>query len=150
MNTLFNVSEVTIGYKRKFKHGVNVRNSREVAEVFRQIYTEDTIEHREKFSIMLLANNMDVLGISEVSSGGITECTVDVRVIFQTALLANATQIILCHNHPSGNLKPSGVDLEITKKLIEAGKVLSIKVLDHIIITEDSYHSMADEFDLSF
>lgn len=150
MNTLFNVSEVTIGYKRKFKHGVNVRNSQEVAEVFRQIYTEDIIEHREKFSIMLLANNMDVLGISEISIGGLTQCLVDVRLIFQTALLANATQIILCHNHPSGNLKPSGEDFAITKKIIEAGQVLSIRVLDHIILSTDSYRSMSDEMDVTF
>ena len=85
-----------------------------------------------------------LLGYLLVSVGGVTGTVVDPKVIFQAALKSNACSIILAHNHPSGNPEPSRNDLLITGKIKEAGKLLEIKVLDHLIILPDSYHSMAD------
>ncbi len=67
------------------------------------------------------------------------------RVIFATALKATATSVIVSHNHPSGNLQPSSEDIRLTKKLKEAGKLLEIEVHDHLIVTENSFYSMAEE-----
>ena len=93
---------------------------------------------------MLLNNNNDVLYYSIISEGNITESLVDVRIIMQAALLVNATQIILCHNHPSGNLIPSIQDRQITDKIIKAGNIMNIIVLDHIILTVNDYYSFND------
>jgi len=70
---------------------------------------------------------------------------VDVRLVFKRGIELNATAIILCHNHPSGKLQPSNADKQITSKLIKAGETLDIKVLDHLIVTENAYFSFADE-----
>ena len=70
---------------------------------------------------------------------------VDIKIIFQTALKAVASGLILVHNHPSGQLQPSEADINITKKIVDAGKILDIAVIDHSIITSDGYYSMADE-----
>jgi DNA repair protein RadC len=80
-----------------------------------------------------------------LSKGGMTGAVVDVRVIFQVALKACATSLILAHNHPSGNLDSSDADLKITRQIKEAGLILDIPLLDHLIMTTDSYLSMADE-----
>ena len=80
-----------------------------------------------------------------MSSGGINQSVVDLRILFKNALEHLATGIIIAHNHPSGNLKPSSEDLKITKQIAEAGKILNIQLLDHLIITQNSYLSFADE-----
>jgi DNA repair protein RadC len=86
-----------------------------------------------------------VLGIMAVSKGGLSGTVTDVRLIFQGAIKANASGIIVCHNHPSGNLKPSESDTKITRKIKEAGNLMDIQLLDHLILTMDgSYYSFAD------
>lgn len=81
-----------------------------------------------------------------ISKGGITSTAVDLRVVFAAALKARATAIILSHCHPSGNLKPSRADIELTKKFDQAGKILDIQILDHLILSpEGGYYSFADE-----
>ena len=82
---------------------------------------------------------------SQISKGGITGTVVDKRIIFKTAFENNAVAMILTHNHPSGKLKPSDADIEITKELKLAGKQLDVRVLDHIIITENGFFSFADD-----
>jgi len=77
--------------------------------------------------------------------GGTSGTIVDPKVVFIAALKMNASHIILVHNHPSGNLKPSHADLELTRKLREAGKYLDLEVIDHIILTKEGYRSFADE-----
>jgi len=89
-----------------------------------------------------------VLGSFLLSEGGVTGTVLDARIIFQGAILCNATGIILAHNHPSGNLRPSQSDLDMTKKIKEAGKLFDISLLDHIILTDEKYYSMADEGNL--
>ena len=88
---------------------------------------------------------MQIIGASQVSMGGLEHGFVDVRIIYQTALMAHATGFILVHNHPTGVLHPSKPDEELTKKIVGAGKILDIRLLDHLIISEDTYFSFADE-----
>ncbi len=99
----------------------------------------------EQFWVLLLNRANKVLGAKKVSQGGMTGTVADPKLIFKTAIENDACSIILSHNHPSGNLKPSQSDMELTKKLKEAGKILEIQVLDHIIVAAGAYYSFADE-----
>lgn len=99
----------------------------------------------EVFKIILLNRGNYVLKISQISEGGVAGTVVDPKVIFKEAIDHLASAVILSHNHPSGNLKPSQADIKITKKLVEAGNLLDIKVLDHLIISDQGYYSFADE-----
>ncbi|WP_336687275.1 RadC family protein [Chryseobacterium bernardetii] len=98
----------------------------------------------EEFWAIFLNNSNKVIHTSQLTQGGISQSIVDVRVLFKTALEYFSTGVIIAHNHPSGSMKPSKEDLNITQKIKEAGKVLSIQLLDHIIITQHSYFSFSD------
>jgi DNA repair protein RadC len=99
----------------------------------------------EEFWILNLNRANCIMGRERISSGGMTGTVVDPKIVFQRALENQACAIILCHNHPSGSLFPSQADLNLTKKLVKAGQVLDITVLDHLIIAGSSYFSFADE-----
>ena len=107
---------------------------------------------KEKLDSYLKANPDDKKALKEqeflntqISEGGITETSADVRIILQAALLTNATAIILAHNHPSGKLRPSRQDIALTEQVKKAAEIMRITVIDHIILTDDSYYSFADE-----
>ena len=99
----------------------------------------------EEFWVLYLNNSNKVIYKSQLSKGGITGTVVDIRLVFKTAFEQNAVNLILCHNHPSGILQASDADKQITKKLKEAGKMLDVNVLDHLIITNNGYLSFADD-----
>jgi DNA repair protein RadC len=99
----------------------------------------------EEFWVLFLNNSNKVIHKAQLSKGGITGAIVDTRIIFKTALEYNAISLILTHNHPSGKLLASDSDKDITRKLQLAGKQMEIMILDHVIITESSYYSFADE-----
>lgn len=99
----------------------------------------------EEFWILYLNNSNKIIAKAQLSKGGITGTVVDVRLLYKNAIGHGATGIILCHNHPSGALSPSQADRDITKKIKSAGEHLDIKLLDHLIITEEHYYSFADE-----
>ncbi|AYM98966.1 RadC family protein [Chryseobacterium sp. 3008163] len=99
----------------------------------------------EEFWAVFLNQSNKVIHISQLTQGGINQSIVDIRIVFKTALEHFATGIIISHNHPSGNLKPSAEDINITKKIQEAGNLMKIQLLDHLIITQNSYLSFADE-----
>lgn len=99
----------------------------------------------EEFWVVFLNQSNRVIGKTRLTSGGINQSVVDIRILFKAALEHFATAIVVAHNHPSGNLKASAEDLKITKQIFEAGKLLNIQLLDHLIITQDSYLSFADE-----
>lgn len=94
---------------------------------------------------MFLNNSNRVIHKTRLSQGGITQTVVDVRLLFKTALEHGAVKLILTHNHPSGNLNVSNSDLQITQKVKQAGESLDIQLLDHLIVTEKTYISLADE-----
>ncbi|MES2813078.1 MAG: DNA repair protein RadC [Bacteroidota bacterium] len=119
-----------------------ITSSKAVFELMQPIMGE--LPH-EEFWVLYLNNSNKVIYKFQISKGGITGTVVDTRLVFKMALEHHATSIILTHNHPSGKLQASDADKQITKKIKEAGKCLDISVLDHIIITEKSYFSFADE-----
>ncbi len=101
--------------------------------------------HTEEFWAAFLNNSNKVVHSCQLTSGGIAMALVDSRVLFRKAFENYATGIIIAHNHPSGSLKPSQEDLNITKHIRQGGEYLNIKLLDHLIITQNSYFSFADE-----
>jgi DNA repair protein RadC len=117
-------------------------SSESVFELMQPIIGE--LEH-EEFWIVYLNNSNKVILKNQLSKGGITGTLVDVRLVLKNALEVGATGLILAHNHPSGALKPSKADKQITSKLQVAAESLDIKVLDHLIVTENAYFSFADE-----
>lgn len=142
----YKIAEVQVSYNCHIrpKDRVKITSSRDVFDVLHDPWFE-TIEHHESFGILLLARDNSVLGINWISHGGISGTVVDVRMIFQLVLKCHAESIIAVHNHPSGNPYPSGADDTITSKIKEAGKLLDIKLLDHVILTSEKHYSYADE-----
>lgn len=145
--SLSRVAEIKISYRSKVKASERpkITSSTDCYSILFQSWDTDRIELVEQFKVMLLNRANKVLGILELSTGGIAGTLADPKLIFAAALKACASAIILCHNHPSGNLKPSAADLQLTKKVKEGGSLLDIAVLDHIILTSESYYSLADE-----
>ena len=141
------IAEVQLIYKSKVKASdrLQVKCSRDAYNLFMEHWNQDTIEHVEEFKVMLMNRSNAVLGIMEVSKGGISGTVTDVRILLQAAIKANASGIIVRHNHPSGNLSPSESDTKLTHKIKEAGNLMDIQLLDHLILTtNDNYYSFAD------
>lgn len=138
------VNEIKISYTKKGNSDVVINGSARAAEIFRA-HMGDQVEYTESFWVLCLSQANKVLGIKKIADGGLTQCLVDLKVLFQTALKANAAAIIVCHNHPSGNLTASGEDIHLTERIKRVGADLTIRLLDHVIITEESYTSLADE-----
>ena len=99
----------------------------------------------EECHAILLNNHLRVVGCKLISRGGITGTVVDVRLVLRAALLCNATHLALCHNHPSGNPRPSGEDDRLTQKLKAAAATMDLRLIDHIILTDEAYFSYQDE-----
>jgi len=146
MNT--KVNEISIKYQGNFKMKdvPKISSSLSASELLFSRWDKDRIGLQECFKVLLLNNSNKVKGIFEVSNGGITGTLVDVRILFAVILKSLTTSIILAHNHPSGNLNPSEADKCLTQKIKNAGSLLDIKLLDHLILTPDGdYFSFADE-----
>jgi DNA repair protein RadC len=140
------VCELTVGYKRKAEKRKKIHSSLDIASFAREfLYEEGTIEYSELFFVLFLDRSHQVYAYKQLSSGGMTGTVVDPRLLFQAALLCHAYTLILIHNHCSGNIQPSGSDIGLTKQISEAGRLLEIKILDHIILTTDGYYSFSDE-----
>ena len=123
---------------------VKITQSSTVNDYIRKVYPVD-INEREAMVVLYLNNSNRTLGFSIASIGGLTSTIIDVRLVLKDALLSNATGLILIHNHPSGTLKASNQDMSITKKVKKAAEVMDIKLLDHLILTEENYFSFADD-----
>ena len=152
METLMNeswnqIAEVELIYKTKIKASERpqVKTSKESADLLKQMWNENKIDFVEQFKVLFLNRANKILGIIDLSTGGVTGTVADPKLIFVAALKANACSIIISHNHPSGNLKPSQADEQLTQKIKQAGQLLDIRLLDHIIVTSEGYYSFADE-----
>jgi DNA repair protein RadC len=119
-----------------------VTTSRDAYEILKRDLLD--IPH-EEFWVLLLNRANRVIRKHQVSQGGVSGTVADPKIIFKSALEELACGIILAHNHPSGNLKASQADIDLTRKLKDAGKLLEIQVLDHVIIAGQKYYSFADE-----
>ena len=139
------ITALELGRRRRLEEALEkpiITSSKAVFEIMQPLIGE--LQH-EEFWIIFLNNSNKVLYKEQLSKGGLTGTLVDVRLVFKKAIELFATAIILCHNHPSGKLQPSNADKAITNKLKQAGETLDIKVLDHLIVTENAYFSFADE-----
>lgn len=144
---LLTIAEVTLSYKSTVKASERpkIKCSLDAFKLFKESWNPETVEFLEEFKMLILNRSNAVLGIMAVSKGGISGTVTDVRLIYQAAIKANASGIIVCHNHPSGNLNPSESDTKITQKIKEAGKLMDVQLLDHLILTtEGDYYSFAD------
>ncbi|MBB6613136.1 JAB domain-containing protein [Pontibacter sp. Tf4] len=141
------VAEVKLTYRSKVKPSERpqVTSSSDSYCILKKSWDTGKLEFVEQFKVLLLNRANRVLGLYELSTGGVAGTVADPKLVFVAALKACASAIVLCHNHPSGNTKPSAADLALTKKMKQAGEVLDIAVLDHIILTSESYYSFADE-----
>ena len=137
--------EVKAVYKTKDDiNNVKIGSSNDVNNYIRSVYPV-SIDIREAMVVLYLNNSNRTLGYSIASIGGLTGTLVDVRFILRDALLTQATGLILVHNHTSGTLKASQSDINITNKIKKATDQMDIKLLDHLVLTEDSYFSFADD-----
>lgn len=119
-----------------------IRNSVDLFEVFDPNLSD--LNH-EEFWVIYLNKANKIIHKEKLSSGGITGTVVDIKLLLKNAVQHLASSIALCHNHPSGNLVPSDADIQLTKKIKEAGKLFDIILLDHLIIGDKNYYSFQDE-----
>ena len=139
------VAALELGRRRKETEIIKrekIISSKDTFEIFRPLFLD--LPH-EEFHVLLLNRSNNIIRKEFVSRGGVSGTVVDPKIIFKIAVEHLASSIILCHNHPSGNMKPSAEDISITKKIKEAGTLLEIPILDHLIISDSGYFSFADE-----
>ncbi len=142
------IAALELGKRRRGAEALNrqkITSSKDVFEYFSAVIGDYAFE---TFFILLLNRANKIIRHIKISEGGITGTVADPKKIFKMALEHNATSMILCHNHPSGNIKPSDADIRLTRKLQDAGEMLDIPILDHIILGEERYYSFADEGEL--
>jgi len=120
----------------------DIKNPQDIVKAIRSGIKDKAKEH---FQLILLNIRNKIIGISTISIGTLNANLVHPREVFKDAISHSAASVILAHNHPSGNLEPSEDDLSITKRLIEAGKILGIEVLDHIIVTKNGFFSFKEK-----
>ena len=138
------LTEILISYKNKNQDAVKVSSSVDVYNFILNHWDDDTLDIQENVKMLLLNSSNTILGVYDVSKGGINSTVIDLRLVLSVALKCLASSIILVHNHPSGNINPSEQDREFTKKIKSACKFLEIQLFDHIIITRHDYYSFAD------
>ncbi|NVK27843.1 MAG: DNA repair protein RadC [Flavobacteriia bacterium] len=121
---------------------LHVKSSSDAYDLFQPVLSD--LRH-EEFWVIYLSNANRVLAREKLSQGGMTGTVTDLRLLFRKALSVHATGVILAHNHPSGNLQPSAADHNLTRKTVEAGRIMDITILDHLILSPTDYVSFADE-----
>lgn len=134
-----------LGRRRRSEEALEKKKISSSASVFELMQPDIGELPHEEFHVLYLNNSNKVIRKEQLSKGGITGTLVDVRLAMKRSIELGATALILAHNHPSGNLSPSSADKQLTQKLKTAGESLDIKILDHVIVTEKSYFSFADE-----
>lgn len=139
------ITALELGKRRQLELALEkpkISSSKEVFHIMQPIIGD--LGH-EEFWVLFLNNSNKVIAKNQISKGGLTATVVDVRLLFKKAIELTAIGIIVCHNHPSGKLNPSLADKQITEKINAAGVTLDIKLLDHLIVTQNAYFSFADE-----
>jgi DNA repair protein RadC len=139
------VAAVELGRRRQGEQKKQSNTVTSSRDVFTRFYPKLRDLQHEEFWVLMLNRANRIMSEYMISRGGVSGTIADPKVIFNRALLAQASSIILIHNHPSGNTDPSNADRDITRKLRNAGDLLDLPVLDHLIIAEDGYFSFADE-----
>lgn len=139
------VAMLELGKRRKLHEVTNpdkITSSRDVFNIMQPLMAD---LNYEEFWVLYMNRSNKIITKRRLSQGGVSGTVIDPRLVFKPGIELLASSVILCHNHPSGNNNPSDADIQITKKLKSAGEVLDIAVLDHLIVCENNYYSMADE-----
>ena len=139
------MAAMELGRRRKLSDIIEkkkITSSRDIFELFSAKIGD--LPH-EEFWIILLNRSNTIIDYHKISQGGISGTVIDIRLILKEAIEKLASALIICHNHPSGNIKPSDADIQITKKLKEAGLYMEINLLDHVVVSDNSFYSFADE-----
>jgi DNA repair protein RadC len=139
------VSAMELSRRRKTHHKLQKPKAESAQDVYELMKTELSDKRTEEFWMVLLTRSNHVITKHLISSGGTAQLAVDPKVVFKIALDHHAASIILVHNHPSNNPNPSQLDIQLTERLLQGGKLLDIPILDHVIFAEDKYFSFADE-----
>jgi len=137
-----------LGKRRNLAEALERKSLKSSDAVFNILQPQIGDLPHEEFWVLYLNNHNKLIRSVCISKGGITGTVVDIRQVYNIALREQATSIILAHNHPSGNIKASQADYSLTRKIVDAGKMLDISVLDHLIVTEKAYYSFRDEGDI--
>lgn len=138
------LSAIEIGGRRNAEQITQLPKVVSSTQAYQFIAHKFADQPHEEFWVIFLNRANRIIHEACISRGGISSTAVDPKVIFKLALEHAASGILVCHNHPSGNLQPSTADIKLTKKIVSAGNVLDINVLDHLIITSTSYYSFMD------
>ncbi len=138
------VSEISVSYSRTYKRKIKVTGADSAHKTLRKMWDTNLLNIQEQFCVLFLNNSNEVVGFRCLSSGTLTASLVDFKILFGLACKSLSSAIIIAHNHPSGKLQPSQGDINVTKKIKEAGNMLDIKLLDHIILTQNDYYSLND------
>ena len=141
------ISEFSLKYTKTDIQKTKVTTSESASNVIRKFYFDD-INIYESFFILLLNRANNTTGFAKISQGGTAGTVVDIKIIAKYAVESLSSAVIICHNHPSGDKRPSDADLNITRRIKDALLLLDVKLLDHIIITENDFYSFADNGDL--
>lgn len=138
---------MSIKYKASGMKKVQLHNSNDAFTVLKEMYDSDTLEYSGSTIIIFLNRANNTIGWTRHTSGGTASTVVDAKMILAEALLCGASGLMFSHNHPSSNLLVSREDINMTKKLSEACKIMDISLIDHIIVSGDlsGYYSFADE-----
>jgi DNA repair protein RadC len=139
------IAALELGRRRRGSEVIQRKKIQSSKDVFELFQVELAEKKYEGFWLLLLDRANKIIGQEKISEGGTAGTVADPKRIFKTAIDRHASSLILCHNHPSGNVEPSQADISLTKKMIQAGTLLDIQILDHIIIGEENYFSFADE-----
>ncbi len=139
------IAEIKVSYSTNMSKRIKLTHCKEVYQFVLSQWDMDLIEFQEECKIILLNRANFVLGIYDLSKGGISGTVVDVRIILGIALKCNASGIILVHNHPSGSMIASEADKQITNKLKNGCELLDITLVDHLIISKKEYYSFVEK-----
>lgn len=139
------VPQIKLIYKPDFNFDSRpfIDSTTTAGRFFLYTWDKDTVQMQERFRVLLLNRAQRIIGVYESAVGTATSTLVDPRLVFSASILANACYIVIAHNHPSGTLEPSVNDKLLTEKMIKAGRLLDIEVMDSIIVTRDNFFSFA-------
>lgn len=122
-----------------------LKSSKDAYNYIKDKYVPESINYFESFYVIFLNRSNRIIAHQQLGQGSITGCILDVRMLISTATIFASVGVVLVHNHPSGSTKPSDADIALTKKVKEGLKLVDIQVLDHLIITDETYFSFTDE-----
>ena len=138
--------QFSLSYRNPVKQSElrQITTSKDCEEILRIVFDSSTFLWREEMLLLCLNRANKVIGYYRVSVGGVSGTVCDPKVIFTIALNSGASAIVLAHNHPSGNLDPSPADKALTKRIKDLGSLLEVQLIEHMILTHESYYSFAD------